>query len=220
MNPLPDAACTSVGDESVDGEAVGFDGVGSVYNYGDGTTTACLESAEPRVICMYGYAADAGPDYVNWGAALGMQLTTEDPDGIVSPMNATALGIASVEFTVSGLGSWPTIRPQLTMVDDPNVPAGDPNYENNPFVFGGGIGLELRADGSYELSLSTFEQPVWSQLDVDGDGFPDRADPSRLHAFGFQVVTQPGFASDYRFCVSDLRWLDSAGNVVLIPTSR
>lgn len=216
MDPIPDAACMSFGDESIEGEVLGFDGVTSAHNFGDGATTACLEVTAPGVLCMHGHAVDAGPDYSNWGATLALQLTTANPDGTVSPMDATALGIASVEFTVSGLDFGPRLRPQFTMVDDPGIPTRELNYEYNPFVFGGNTGMDLSSDASYRLAISSFVQPVWSNLDVDGDGAPDRIDPSRLHAFGLQVVTRQGLEQAYDFCMSELRWLDRDGNVVWV----
>lgn len=211
--------CNLIDEMMVHGNDVAqFPGVSGIRVFADGSTTTCIIADEPGRVCMFGRAADAGPDYANWGALLTMSVATEDANGRLMPFDAQALGIVAIELEVLGVDGGPALRALVQMPDDPDVELAS-NYGANAFVFGSG--MELSRDGTYAYPFQALAQPPWSNLDLDGDGLPDMDtmfDPSRVQAIQVQVVTSPGIELDYDFCITGLRWLDRAGAPVTVDS--
>jgi len=196
--------CQSYGDDSVEVTDPALEGVQVAYNFADGVATTCLQVL-PGQVCMRGVTADAGPDYANWGAGLGLLLATIDDAGTTYPFDAKAFVFTQVGFRISGADGAPAIRPMMTMADDELS-----NYDSNAFVFDGELGYEIKFDGEYVFALEGLQQPVWSNLDIDGDGADDQFTPidvSRLHSLQFAVVSVPGSSYAYDFCISDVHWM-------------
>lgn len=212
--PIPDfvgSSCTSLAGASHDG--ILFERVQKVYTFGDSNTTACLDVA-PYQVCLYGVAADAGSDYTDWGAGVGLQLVSgKDPAEV---FDATALGIARLGFDLVGADGQLDVRLMATMVNDPEIPEALSNYEENPFIWGGNPAYDMSVDGEYDLFLETFAQPEWTTLEpsAGGAGAGESIDLRRLHSLQFQIVTRQEFSAEYAFCISNVRWLDENGATI------
>ena len=74
---------------------------GPVTDGVEGGTSSAVVAHSPRQLCMSG-SVDAGPTGSGWGAILLVGLTTIDQatGTVVAPLNAPALGIKQVRFTV------------------------------------------------------------------------------------------------------------------------
>jgi hypothetical protein len=211
-------ACDNLDAESVDAETAAVPGSIATYSYGDAVSTRCLEAAGANHLCLYGVGADSddgmGNMYGNWGAGLGVQLAEAEEDGtVIAPWDATALGITGVQFTLSGVTAAAPVRFGLGMVSTAEIP-----FQEQPFVNGSDTENDYVADGSYMVDFANLYLPTWteySDLCVEAD---DCAfDASRIHSMQFQLVTGPGAARPYDFCVSDITWLDATGAPVDVP---
>ncbi len=204
----PGSTCTTLAGASH--EEPSFPRVQQIYTFGDSLTTACLHVTSTQV-CLYGTAAEAGADYSNWGAGVGLQLVSgEDPAEV---FDATSLGIAGVGFNLVSAESDLDVRLMATMANDPEIPVGSSNFEENPFIWGGSSAYDIRLDGEYYVALETLTLPEWTNLDPDESStwMGDSIDLRRLHSLQFQIVTRQEYSAEYAFCVSNFDWRDENG---------
>ena len=174
--------------------------VTSKWAFGDGESTFCPEVDATGRLCFEGVAAAAGSDYSWWGAVLQLQLAEVRDDQII-PFDAAARGIAGVRLRVDSVGALPAgLRLGLSRVDADGI-----DYQQNPFVRGGGSAGDFHEEGILEASFTEFSRPFWSEL-------PQSAtlDPGALFGLNVQVVTTPTSSFGYRVCVSELTWLDGS----------
>lgn len=218
---------TTYADGNVGNDNANFSATRSIYVYGDGTTSACTDDATTvGTLCVEGNATDAMTDYKNWGAGIGLQLAETDTAGaVVTPWNATALGITQLRFTASNLAGR-KLRVQISRVDDPAITDSTLNYQANGFLWGGST-PKTAADGVNTIDLTLFKLPSWAKDKIEmglGSALPDGADvldPSALHSLQFQVASDPGDATEkYSFCLSQVEWLDAAGAVVPVTVTE
>ncbi len=210
--PSAAAMCmnTAEGSASIDG----LSGATGVYTYGDGTcvapTTHCIDDTTPGTLCFRGVAADAQSDYSCYGAGFGIDLAIVENSVVTTPWDATAAGVAGVQFTITGLtATSPALRVQIAQADLP---------EDAAFVHGSGTS-DLKADGDPAVFMfADFGLPDW----VTGatGSHPELADAvldlTNLKGMQIQVTTQPNMPKEFDFCISNLAWVDAAGTPVAL----
>lgn len=224
----PPSTCTNV-DYEVGNDAfttANLSGVRSVYGYGDDTTSLCKTAEDPvapGAVCVEGNALDAGTEFTNWGAGIGLLLAETDEAGVVvAPWDATALGIVGMRFTVAGFEGTRPVRVGITQVNDPAITTPADNYEANGFLWGGSSPDSI-ANGVINIAFADFTLPSWSATNLErglGADLPeggDVLDPAKIHSVQLQVASDPGDDPEkYKFCVSGVEWLDAAGNPVTV----
>ncbi len=210
--PSAAAMCmnTAEGSASIDG----LSGATGVYTYGDGTcvapTTHCIDDTTPGTLCFRGVAADAQTDYSCYGAGFGIDMAVVENSMVTTPWDATAAGVAGLQFTITGLtATSPALRVQLAQADLP---------EEAAWVHGSGDS-DLKADGDPAVFMfADFGLPSWV-IGADGS-HPELAetvmDPTNLKGMQVQVTTQPSMPKEFDFCISNLAWIDAAGNPVAL----
>lgn len=212
--------CEALGDIVILESGVPF--AQAVYTYSDQVSTICIESPEPGSLCAYGVGADSRvgtEDYANWGAGLGFRLAPEDADGtLIAPFDANALGIVGVRYRIEFFEANLDIRVGVTQVNTTEITFEDVAYGN--IADGNGDEGDVSSDAEVTVLLDDLSLPSWSDLDadpetVDADVFP--FDPTQMHSLQFQVVTRPGNAAAYDFCLSNFEWFDAANAVVSPP---
>lgn len=222
------SACTSVDYEAGNDAftSASLSGTRSVYGYGDNTTSLCKTADDPvapGAVCVEGNAVPAGTDFATWGAGIGLLLAATDANGeVISAWDAAALNIAAVRFTAAGLEGTRKVRIGITQVDDPAITETSKNYGANGFLSGGTSAKPLIA-GVNEIPLANFKLPSWAKTAIEeglGAALPeggDTLDPSKIHSMQLQVANNPNDDEEkYKFCISNLEWLDAAGNVVQV----
>ena len=100
------STCTATEGDGLGVEEAEIPASWGVYSYGDGVTTACLTSEGGNQACLEGLGADAGTDYANWGAGVGVQLAEDDD----IPWDASADGVVGVKFDIAGTSSDAPMR--------------------------------------------------------------------------------------------------------------
>ncbi len=222
-------ACTGTNAKGISNDNTQFPGVQGLYFYSDQatkegdtdkTTTMCVDPTQPGAICISGIGADSsngleGGDYAHWGAGLGLQLAVTNSGGVVQmPFDATALGLAGFRLFIAGVTpETAAIRIQVSMVDDPNILEDSKNLQQNAFLEGVDEANDLTESGMIEVRFADLKLPSWTNVVDTMLPF----DPTRMHSLQFQVVTEPGTAHPYSFCIADLEWFDEAGNTVAVP---
>lgn len=197
---LTDLAGPSLGDST------------AVYVAKDEQATVCLRAAAPNKLCMVGSTVAAGEDYAYWGGGMGFVMSTS-ADGGVSPLDAPSLGIEGVRFKVDGLQASVVLRTYLNQVDSPEIIDPQNNYIQNSFQVS-----EMSENGVFEHLFINAWPPAWTNLDVDEDGTPDTDvpfDPTQLNSLQFFMVAQTFSGYDFEVCISDIQWINAAGEVVL-----
>jgi hypothetical protein len=221
--------CTGTNAKGISNDKTQFPGVQGLFFYSDQatkandadkTTTLCVDPTQLGVMCISGVGADSnngleGGEYAHWGAGMGLQLAVTNEGGVVQmPFDATALGLAGFRLYMAGAAAGVApIRVQVAMVDDPAIPDASKNLQQNAFLEGVDDANDIAADGLIEVNLADLKLPSWTNFEDPMFAF----DPSRMHSLQFQVVTAPGEARPYSFCIADLEWFDAAGNVVNVP---
>ncbi len=193
-------------------------GVTHIFAAADPETTRCVTSPEPGTVCMYGVAADASDaTYSQWGALLGLQMSAGD-----TPWNASALGITGIMFDVESpclndQGKF--TRPVWIQVST----EGDGTYDlpANPFVRGGNAPRPLTTpETGVVVEFSEFKQPGWN-FDIPTN-LP--FDTSQIISLLFQANNAIERSDNYAFCLSNMHWIDAAGEPVpvtpLTPTTN
>jgi len=176
----------------------------------DGVSTATITHTPGR-FCMSG---NLEPAPNNWGALLGLPLTrATSTDGMVTaidaPFGAAARGIAQLQFTVdpppaAGLGVHFAAVQRADCLDIPAC------FTAAPFVLGddGGAEIVLKESGPVTAALASFIQPSWGNPALPFD-------PNLISSLQFAPSSLRGAVVPYDFCVSDVRFLDAAGQEVL-----
>jgi len=167
-----------------------------VYSYGDGVTTMCISSPAANQVCLEGLGALAGDSYENYGAGLGIQLATSEPE---EGWDATADGVVGVKFSIAGTSTSAPVRVGVTVV----------GLTNNGYVTNES---GVTADGEQTLLFADLVQPSWSAATVT-----DPFDATNIHSLQFQLVTAQAATRPYDFCVTGITWIDAAGNPVELP---
>jgi hypothetical protein len=205
--------CTNTMPEAMHGTVTLNAWASAVYSYGDGATTICSSSPVPGTICLEGVGAeacgDSDPcDYHQWGAGLGIALTT-GPVGQEVGLDANAAGIAQVRFSLSAPPTVPGsgVRTGVSSMDDPNT---FENETHHPFFVGvsGELPTAMTTDTTAAHPWSDFKLPLWDE------GLALSLDTTNLSSLHFMVVTVPYQVVAYDFCISDIRFLDASGNEV------
>jgi hypothetical protein len=159
-------------------------------------TTHCLEHTADS-ICFDGTAAPAGDSYECWGSGYGIQMAAADELGNVTlAWDASAVGVAGVKFTLSGMAGGPKIRAQISQ---------DGLADTAAFVHGGGT-ADIGTDGEKVLMFEDFTLPSWTTM-ANPDLVGTVLDPTQIKALQIQVVTVPAGAKVYDFCLSGLTWI-------------
>lgn len=190
--------CTSTETEGLGVEEAEIPASWGVYSYGDGVTTACLSSEGGNQACLEGLGADAGSDYANWGAGVGVQLAEDDE----TPWDASADGVVGVKFDIAGTSSDAPVRVGIT----------NTGLTDFPFVADEG---GITADGAQTLMFADLDQPSW--VGDTSEAYGATFDATKLHSLQFQVVTAQNKTRPYNFCVSNVQWIDGTGAVVELP---
>jgi hypothetical protein len=183
-----------------------------VYVAKDDQAEVCLSPVSPTRLCMSGSTVASGEDYTYWGGGMGLAMSTP-ADGGFAPLDAASLGIEGVRFTVEGVRPPFMLRAYLNQVDSPYIVDPENNFVHNSFLIS-----ELSENGVVESLFSNAWPPAWTGLDVDEDGTPDTNvlfDPTQLNSLQFFVVANMHSGFDFDVCISDVEWIDSAGDVVL-----
>jgi len=170
----------------------------------DGTSTARVEH-NAGSFCLSG-TLDPGPTGTGWGAVLVLAFDERRADGTSTPLDAAALGIAQIEFTITNppvTGVRPAID-QLTSLGCNLIPDCLTSFlpmdaSGNPTT--------ATATGTSRTPFSAFKQPSW--------GDPEQTfDASLLANVAFTALPLAGAPIDYDFCVRDLAFLDANGDEV------
>ncbi len=190
--------------------------LGGVYDYGDEKTTRNFTQPMVNMLCLDGTAFPAAGepdadgvvnDYEFWGAGIGLQVAAD----ATTPYNATADKIAGVQFDISQWAERP-VRVQMSQVNDPAITDDAMNFQNNGFVYGGSSPKSTKADKTLTIMFEDFELPSWSEIPDANQGPLDGA---KLHSLQIQIANEPDDPEvAYKFCVSNVQWLDACGQVV------
>jgi hypothetical protein len=163
-----------------------------------GVSTAVVEHAPGR-FCMSG-TVDRGPDGSGWGAILLAGLDYKNDAGALVPLDAAALGLAQVRFTVEDpplVGVLPQMS-QFTSADCTQAPACLESFTAiAPIIDAGPV----------TMALSDFPY-------ADADHPNTTLDPKLLAGLQFYVGPLPGMSLKYGFCIRDLVFLDAGGREI------
>lgn len=186
--------CSNVSGEGLDPAVAQVPASQGVYSYGDGVTTMCLTSPAANQVCLEGLGAMAGDNYENYGAGVGIQLATSEPE---VGWDATADGVVGVKFTIAGASASAPVRVGVTLV----------GLTNNGFVTNES---GVTAATEQTLLFADLVQPSWSDV-------TDAFDATNIHSLQFQLVTAQAATRPFNFCVTGITWIDAAGNPVDLP---
>ncbi len=167
---------------------------GALYAYGDSCATV---DWDPATRCVSGEICDPGPDYANWGMAVGFDFHNTGDEG--SPANAkltwdpATVGATGVAWQISGapagLQAWITnmdpTHGGVCTVDACEI-AGPPDGTTS-------------ASGSDELYFSSLVKDDWG-----GSGTSYTFDPSAILALQFKLPAVNVGASSYSFCIDTI----------------
>jgi hypothetical protein len=164
-----------------------------------GVSTAVVEHTPGR-FCMSG-TVDSGPDGSGWGAILLVGLATADDStgALVTPLDASALGIAQVRFTVED-PPLTGILPQMAELESAScktVPDCLATFDSTAVI----------NPGPVTVALGDFAKP-------DANHPNAILDPKLIDSLQFYVGPLPGVALPYDFCIRDLAFLDDSGQEI------
>jgi hypothetical protein len=170
----------------------------------DGVSTAKVRYT-PRKYCMSGNL-DPGPTNSNWGAFLGLPLTSAMA---TAPFTASSLGIAQVQVTIdppppAGVKVGLAAFQRADCLTKPDcLTAAD-------FFLTDDDGAEKVIDsaGTVTAALTSFVQPNWGDPNLSFD-------PDLIASLHFVPGILPGVVLPYDFCVRDVKFLDADGREVL-----
>lgn len=160
---------------------------GGWYTFADDISTI-VPGAEPyfdgagSAICVSGTVLPHENLDLSWGVAVGMDLYAVDD--VANPYDATAYGVAGIQFTVSG-----SLPPRLQI--NTTSPA-DGTYCRR---------YESIASSQETLSVyfSSLEEDCW---DASAAGLPP--DTTQLEGFHIQVISSANESVSFDFCVEDV----------------
>jgi len=177
-----------------DGSFVRWAGQTSDAN-GGGKSSAVV-TYTPGKFCMAG-TVDSGPTDAGWGAILIVSLAISPTDNLVTPFDATALGVKQVRFTLEGpplQGVIPQVV-QLTSAACTQIPDCLTSFA---------VGAAVTDPGTVTIPLADFTQP-------DGSHSNTSLDQTLMTSLQFYVPTLSGMKVPYDFCVKDLALLGADG---------
>jgi len=166
----------------------------------NGISTAIVKHSPGR-FCMSG-TVDSGPSGTGWGAILlvGLADVERTTGTVATPLDASALGIAQVRFSVEHppvSGVVPQMT-QLQTADCKHLPDCSAAFSEASAVFDA---------GTVTARLADFSQP-------DGNSNNTALDPTLITGLQFYVGPLPSGSLDYDFCIQDLAFLDASGQVI------
>lgn len=192
-------------------------GIKGVYAFGDGVTTMHVSEPTPGTLCLEGVlaqnccadtascpvqCANGAADYSLWGGGMGLQLSTGTA-APHTPFNATTAGVTGEKFTLATPPSQ-GIRAQVSLV----------THSDKAFCYSqGGTSPDtaITAAGDYSGQWATdFTQPSWGDPTITWD-------PTQVDSIQFQAVTGTAGSEAFKFCISNLNFIDAAGTVVNVP---
>jgi hypothetical protein len=164
-----------------------------------GVSTAVVEHAPGR-FCMSG-TVDPGPNGSGWGALLIVGFDHANDAGMLTALlDASALGIATVRFTVEDpplTGVLPQIT-QIETADCTQIPDCIASFDAT---------APITDPGPVTMALGDFPY-------ADADHPGTTLDPTLITSLQFYVGPLPGMALEYGFCIRDLALLDASGREV------
>ncbi len=167
-----------------------------------GETSAIISNPEPGTACISGRLEDG------W-AFLTLGVARWDGANLRDPLDAAGLGIESIQFTLTTPPSSGVYVQLTSLVPDCDLGPIEcqhwgfflerdafqtPLLENQPGTVTARIANFVRAD---------YIDPAW------------QFDPSRLSTLQIGPGALRSVTGDYDYCVSDLKFLDAAGNEVV-----
>jgi hypothetical protein len=166
---------------------------GELYAYADD----CAElDWDPLTRCASGVLCEAGPNFQNWGIAVGFYFNTTGATG-TPPNHKTTwdpreLGVEAIAWRISGTA--PDLQLWVLNMD----PAfGGECSEESCEIIGAPDGTSTAAL-SGQLSFSRLHKDVWN------DGIEYTFDPAAVHALQFKLPAIVAGAAAFSFCIDEL----------------
>lgn len=162
-----------------------------------GASTAVVKHTPGR-FCMSG-TVDSGTDGSGWGAILtiGLVAVDEATHMLITPFDASALGVAQVRFRVEDPPVSGVI-PQITQIQSAackTIPDCVVSFDWTS---------SITSPGTITVPLNDFNLP-------DADHPNAVLDHTLISGLHFYVPSLRGMALDYHFCVDGLAFLDAGG---------
>jgi hypothetical protein len=166
---------------------------GSMYSYGDGCATVAYDMATR---CVSGVLCDPGPEFANWGMAIGFDFHNTGAEGTPPntkmPWNAPGVGAVGVAWQVSGTA--PGLQVWLTNMDP---------------MFGGQCMLDECAingppDGKRSTVLGVTDSASFNNLvkdDWGGMGTVYAFNPANILAIQFKLAAVVSGPVTFDFCI-------------------
>jgi len=167
---------------------------GRFYAYADDCATL---SWDPETRCASGTLCIAGPNFQNWGVAVGFYFNVTGPDGSPpdtkytwDPTTAGARGVAwRISGTAPALALWVlNMDPvyQGECAEETCEIVGPPDGTSTPELEG-------------SLSFSSLHKDDWN-----GSGIDYEFDPAAVHALQFKLPAIVAGEADFSFCIDEL----------------
>jgi hypothetical protein len=166
---------------------------GELYAYADD----CAELAwDPLTRCASGVLCAAGPNFQNWGIAVGFYFNTTGADGTPAnrkiPWDPREFGVESIAWRISGTA--PALQLWVLNMD----PAfGGECTEDVCEIIGPPDGTSTAALTG-QLSFSRLHKDDWN------DGIVYTFDPAAVHALQFKLPAIVAGSASFSFCIDDL----------------
>jgi hypothetical protein len=166
---------------------------GSMYAYGDGCATVAYDMATR---CVSGVLCDPGPDFANWGMAIGFDFHNTGAEGsppnTKMPWNAPSVGGVGVAWQVSGTA--PGLQVWLTNMD--------PMYSGLCMV--DDCAINGPPDGKRSTVLGVTDSANFNNLvkdDWGGMGTVYAFNPANLLAIQFKLAAVVSGPVTFNFCI-------------------
>jgi hypothetical protein len=166
---------------------------GELYAYADD----CAElDWDPLTRCASGVLCAAGPNFQNWGIAVGFYFNTTGPTGTPPNRKITwdpqEIGVEAIAWRISGTA--PALQLWVLNMD----PAfGGECSEDSCEIVGAPDGTSTAAL-SGQLSFSRLHKDVWN------GGIDYTFDPAAVHALQFKLPAVVAGSAAFSFCIDDL----------------
>ncbi len=167
---------------------------GRLYAYADDCATL---DWDPETRCATGTLCIAGPNFQNWGVAVGFYFKATGPDGTPpdtkytwNPTTAEVRGVAwRISGTAPALALWVlNMDPayQGECAEETCEIVGPPDGTSTPKLEG-------------TLSFSSLHKDDWN-----GSGIVYEFDPAAVHALQFKLPAIVAGEADFSFCIDEL----------------
>jgi hypothetical protein len=168
-----------------------------VNPYTDGISNARLRNPEPGKVCMKGTMAGGGSAAIS---PIVSPIEFDFPPLVSKPFDLQALDIEALEFTITHPPEGGVSLELRSLTEDECSPGF---YCLGPVLSLGGPNARVLEDKTVRAKISEFEP----------------ADPGPRHvlSFYFWGHALPPFDTNYDFCVSDVKFFNSLGEVVTPP---